>query len=223
MLRTNSFSGGGVPNASDAYSASLWGLNYQWWWASHGAKGLNFHTGAHNVNSDRFAHYSVFCSASDGSQSPLGLAYAMLAFKLCAQGQMVGTTLSKSVPNLNLTAYSLAGREGSVYVTIINQEWGISGRLAQVTLHIPSVDRITVQTMALAQSDGDVAFRPGTASSGKIALGGSSIEKDGTWEGRWSFASTQTNTHPVRFTVPAATALLVKLSSGTSRISVLYH
>jgi hypothetical protein len=209
---TNSFSGGGVPNASDAYSASLWGLNYEWWWASHGAKGINFHTGMHNVNSDRFAHYSVFSSASDGSQSPLGLAYAMLTFKLGAQGRMLGTTLSKSVPTLNATAYSQLGRDGSVYVTIINQEWGDTGRPAAVTLHLPSFLIASVQTMALVQSAGDVSFRPGTSSSGNIALGGASIEKNGTWAGSWSTSSTPTDTHTYRITVPAASALLVKLS-----------
>ncbi len=209
---TNSFSGGGVPNASNAYAASLWGLNYQLWWASHGAKGINFHTGAHNVNSDQFSSYSVFSSASDGTQSPLGLAYAMLAFKLGAQGQMLDAKLSKSAPNFNATAYSLLGRDGSVYVTLVNQEWGSSGRSAAMTLHLPSFAVARVQSMALIQSASDVSFTPGVSPSGNITLGGSSIEKDGTWLGKWSAPSAPTDMHTVRIIVPAASALLVKLS-----------
>ncbi len=59
---TNSFSGGGVANASDTYSATLWGLNYELWWASHEAQGINFHTGTHRVGSSFYANYSVFSS-----------------------------------------------------------------------------------------------------------------------------------------------------------------
>ncbi len=211
---TNSFSGGGVLNASDAYSASLWGLNYQWWWASHGASGLNFHTGAHNVNSGRFASYSVFSSALDGTLTPLGLSYAMLCFKLGSQGQVLNTTLSKSAANLNTTAYSILGRDGAVYVTLINQEWADKGRSASVTIRLPSMAIASIQMMSLAQTTGDVGFTPGIIESGSITLGGSSIQSDGTWTERWSASSAPTEPHTCRVIVPAASALLVRISSS---------
>ncbi len=210
---TNSFSGGGVQNASNAYSASLWGLNYQWWWASHGASGLNFHTGAHNVNSGRFASYSVFSSASDGTLTPLGLSYAMLAFKLGSQGQVLNMTLSKSPANLNTTAYSVLGRDGAVYVTLINQEWADKSRSASVTIRLPSMAIAKVQTMSLTQTTGDVGFTPGVMESGSITLGGSSIQSDGTWTATWSTSSTPTEPHTCRVILPAASALLVRVSS----------
>jgi hypothetical protein len=210
---TNSFSGGGVPNASNAYSASLWGLNYLWWWAAHGASGLNFHTGAHYVNSGRFASYSVFSSALDGTLTPLGLSYAMLCFKLGSQGQALDTTLSKSPANLNITAYSLLGRDGAVYVTLINQQWADKTRSASVMIRLPSMAIATIQTMSLAQTTGDVGFTPGGMESGSITLGGSSIQSDGTWTARWSASSTPSEPHTCRVIVPAASALLVRVSS----------
>jgi hypothetical protein len=210
---TNSFSGGGVPNASDAYAASLWGLNYQMWWASHGAKGLNFHTGYHSVNAGRGFHYAVFESAPAGGQTPLGLAYAMLAFKIGAQGQFIGTTVNKGGSKFNTTAYATLGGDGAVYVTIVNEEWGPAGRGASVAIRSPSYPIGKVQTMTLAQSAGDISFRPGNKASGDITLGNASIANDGTWPGAWSPAPAA-DAHTVNVIVPPASALIVRLSSS---------
>ena len=42
---TNSFYNGGAKDVSNSFASALWGLDYLYWWASHGASGLNFHTG----------------------------------------------------------------------------------------------------------------------------------------------------------------------------------
>jgi hypothetical protein len=210
---TNSFSGGGVPNASDAYSASLWGLNYQMWWASHGAKGLNFHTGYHRATAGRGFHYSVFESSPAGGQTPLGLAYAMLAFRLGAQGQFIGTTVNKGGAKFNATAYATRAGDGAVYVTIVNQEWGPSGRGASVAIRSPSYPIGKVQTMALAQSAGDISFRPGNNASGDITLGNAPITNNGAWAGAWSPAPAA-DAHTVNVIVPPASAMIVRLTSS---------
>jgi hypothetical protein len=208
---TNSFSGGGVANASDAYSASLWGLNYQMWWASHGAKGLNFHTGYHSPNAKWLARYSVFESSPSGDQTPLGLSYAMLAFRLASEGQFLETTVNKGERNLNATTYAILGHDGAVYVTVINQEWGPSGRDASLAIHTSSFAISRVQTMALAQSTGDIGFRPGKSPAGSITLGNAAIDNRGGWPGKWS-AADAADAHTVNVIVPSASAMIVKLS-----------
>ena len=47
LEEANSFSNGGAAGVSDAFAATLWGLDYLYWWAAHGADGINFHTGGY--------------------------------------------------------------------------------------------------------------------------------------------------------------------------------
>jgi hypothetical protein len=49
---TNSFYNSGRQNVSDTHAAALWALDYLYWWATHGAAGLNFHTGDHVAAAD---------------------------------------------------------------------------------------------------------------------------------------------------------------------------
>src|ERR1700722_10985310 len=62
MEETNTFFNGGVKDASDTFTAALWALDYMYWWASHGAGGINFHTGdtvaaGQDVTPCRYAGY----------------------------------------------------------------------------------------------------------------------------------------------------------------------
>jgi hypothetical protein len=45
LTEVNSFWFSGLKGASDSYASALWGVDYLHWWTSHGAAGLNFHTG----------------------------------------------------------------------------------------------------------------------------------------------------------------------------------
>ena len=45
LTETNSYWFSGLKGASDSYASALWGTDYLYWWLSHGAAGMNFHTG----------------------------------------------------------------------------------------------------------------------------------------------------------------------------------
>ena len=45
LEEANSYSRGGAVGVSDTFTASLWIIDYLYWWASHDALGINFHTG----------------------------------------------------------------------------------------------------------------------------------------------------------------------------------
>ena len=45
LEEVNNFYNGGATNVSNTFAAALWGLDFMYWWAEHGAAGINFHTG----------------------------------------------------------------------------------------------------------------------------------------------------------------------------------
>ena len=117
---TNSFTIGGVAGVSNGYPASLWSLDYLYWWWAHQAAGVNFHTGAHGPNSSKVARYSAFTSSTNGRQA-LPLAYGMLAFNIASQGRLVeaNTKIPSDVsPPFHLTAYAVMAPGQTAYVTV---------------------------------------------------------------------------------------------------------
>ncbi len=45
LEESNSYGRGGAVGASDTFAASLWSVDYLYWWAWHDTLGINFHTG----------------------------------------------------------------------------------------------------------------------------------------------------------------------------------
>jgi hypothetical protein len=67
LTETNSFWFSGIKGASDSYASALWGLDYLHWWTSHGAAGLNFHTGDRTGGAVSLpCRYAAFVSSAQG-------------------------------------------------------------------------------------------------------------------------------------------------------------
>jgi len=201
---TNSFFNGGLKDASNTHASALWGLDYMYWWASHGAAGLNFHTGDHVAAADENAPcwYALFWTSPQegGGYHAHPLAYAVKAFDLGAGGGRARFVPVKmdSKDNLNLNAYSVLDDDKNLYVTMINKEHGTNGQNATVALNIPGYSQ--AEMMTLGVPGGDISAKEGET------LGGAEIKDDGTWDGKW----TVTDAGAVE--IPAATAVVVKLS-----------
>lgn len=105
LEETNSFWNGGREDVSDTFAAALWALDYQHWWASHGAAGLNFHTGDYVAKSEVNTRcmYAAFWTVPTGLQAK-PLAYALKAFDLARNGRIVPVTLAEpAASDVNVT------------------------------------------------------------------------------------------------------------------------
>ena len=204
LEEANSFSNGGASGASDAFASALWGLDYMYWWASHGADGINFHTGGYAGGMrPPGMKYVVFWNSPNGfSVRPLG--YAIKAFDLGSHGNLIPVNFISNTDHINLTAYGVLSRDNSLYITIINKE-NIAARAAGVTIATGN-SYSHAQTMFLTVTNDDVA-----ATSG-MALGGVPINDDGSWKGSWISLAAPFKNGRLSMKIPAATAVVLKLT-----------
>jgi hypothetical protein len=205
LEEANSYSNGGAAGSSDAYASALWGLDYLYWWANHGAAGINFHTGGH-VGSARPTEpqrYVVFWNSPEGfAARPLG--YGIKAFDLGCHGQSVPVHFASNTNQINLTAYGVLSGQGNLFVTLINKET-TPARDANVTF-APGNSYTRGQVMFLAAPHGDI-----TATAG-VTLGGTPIQDNGSWAGTWTALAVSSHNGRFSVSVPAAAAAIVQLT-----------
>jgi len=196
----NSFSNGGAPGVSDAFAASLWGVDYMYWWAAHNASGLNFHTGGPGSG----MQYSVFIPRADGCVAhPLG--YAMKAFDLGCHGRL--TQAEVSPPGKNLSVWAVRGAEGALFLTLVNKEHASGSGPIDVTLAAGEAAR-SGEAMFLSSGERGVQSTTG------ITLGGAAIQKDGSWKGVWTALPASSADGHFVLMLPSASMAVVKLTSG---------
>ncbi len=203
LEEANSFFNGGAAGASDTFASALWGLDYMYWWASHGAAGINFHTGPNlNVNGGgRPGNYAVFWNTTNGCV-PRCLGYGIAAFALGARGHFVPAQVTTNADAVNLTAYATRASDG-LFLTVINKEHDKGARDASVTIF--SRDRRKRgQVVFLSALDGNVA------ETSHVMLGGAAIQ-DGHWTGSATRLSAPTKSGAFVVTVPAASAAVIRL------------
>jgi hypothetical protein len=204
LEEANSFYDGGALDVSDTFASALWALDYQWWWASHGASGINFHTGDKVAARDenKPCRYAVFWTSPKGYDvHPLG--YALKMFSLGGQGKLLPMQV-ENAGNINLATYAASSARNECCVTLINREQGASGRVAEVVIR-PPFKTGRAEVMLLTVPGGDVAAKTG------VALGGAEIQDDGIWKGKWKQISKSGTKGEFRLQVPVASAALVKI------------
>jgi hypothetical protein len=205
LEEANSYSNGGAAGSSDAYASALWGLDYMYWWATHGAQGINFHTGGYveGTRPPSPQKYVVFWNSPEGfTVRPLG--YAIKAFDLGGHGQLVPVSFKSNSDQINLTAYGVLSKDGSLRITLINKETA-GAREASVTI-TPGNSYTHGLVVFLIAPKGDITVTDG------VTLGGTPIADNGNWSGSWSsLAGSFTNGH-LSVRVPAASAAIVALT-----------
>ena len=180
LEEVNNYFNGGAVKVSDTFASALWGLDFMYWWAAHGAAGLNFHTGD-KVSANyamQASKYTAFFTTTNGYYvRPLG--YGIAAFEQGSHGTNLPVTISNPA-QLNLSAYAVASGGGNLYLTFINKEHGPGARAAEITINLGATDYKYAEMISLAAPGGNVA-----ATSG-VTLGGAPIKPDGTWSGTWT-------------------------------------
>jgi len=204
LEETNNFFHAGAEGVSNTHAAALWGLDYALWWATHGAEGLNFHTGdsvAAGENT-RPCQYAVFVTARDGySVRPLG--YALKALDIVAHGRIVPVHLDNVEDNY-LTAYGTLSYTEELLVTVINKEVDPGRSRVPVSI-LAGPDFTSGEVMFLSVKNGDAHATSGTT------LGGSEFTDDGVWNGTWSTVEKDDAGGQFVVKVPSASAVIVKL------------
>jgi hypothetical protein len=203
LEEANSFYDGGAENVSDTFASALWALDYQWWWAEHGASGINFHTGDKVAARDpnKRCRYAVFWTVPGGYNiHPIG--YALKMFSLGARGFLISTKIENS-ENLNVVAYAASPGAGRTYITLINREHGENARSASVILN-SKIKNSRARAMFLTAPDGNVAAKTG------IALGGAAIQDNAKWNGTWTPLGESADGH-FDLKLPEASAALIEI------------
>jgi hypothetical protein len=204
LEEVNNYFNGGAADVSNTFASALWGLDFMYWWAAHGAAGLNFHTG------DRVAagyelrpsKYTAFFSTTNGyTIRPLG--YGIKAFGLGGSHRQFVSTKISNPDNLNLSIYTVLDLDQKqLYLTIINKEYGNKAHDAVVSIANGAAP-LPGHVIFLKAPDNDIAATNG------VTLGGAQIQNDGTWNGNWS-SSLNCSTVTVR----SATAAIIRIPAG---------
>jgi len=201
LSETNNFFSGGCPGASNAFASALWGLDYMYWWATHQASGINFHTGDHV--SGATTSYALFQTSSTGYHvHPLG--YGVKAFDLGGHGRIVPVTIGNP-GGVNLTAYGVLAADNSLFVTIINKTHDSGATTADVTIQ-PGSNYGSGEVWLLQAPNNNVAVTDGET------LGGALIGDDASWNGTSKPVTSSGGNFLL--TLSPATAAVVKLTPG---------
>jgi hypothetical protein len=208
LTEVNSYWFSGLKGASDSYASALWGVDYLHWWTSHGAAGLNFHTGDRTGGALSMpCRYAAFVTSGAGYEAR-PLAYGMKLFDLGGHGPSVKTTVAPSAGG-GLVAYAVLGDDTNAYVTIINKAHGADAKASDVELKFDAAPAELSQASAifLEGARGDLA-----GGSGDVTLGGAAIREDGTWHGQWTHVPIADDGGGATIVVrlPPASAVVVK-------------
>ena len=206
LEEVNNYFNGGATNVSNTFASALWGLDFMYWWAAHGATGVNFHTGDRVAagNTLQPSKYTAFFSTTNG-YIIRPLAYGIKAFDLGSHGRWVPASIENR-GYLNLSVYVVLGDDQSLYCTIINKEHGPGARSAKIAIPLVQDGFTCGHTMLLTAPDNDVATISGET------LGDVPIEGDGRWSGEWQKLNPVAPERGFALNLPPASAVVVKLS-----------
>ncbi|HTQ30814.1 MAG TPA: hypothetical protein VMI53_06350 [Opitutaceae bacterium] len=207
LEETNSYSRGGAVGVSDTFTASLWIVDYLYWWAWHDALGINFHTGEKVMRGqpgpDRPNVYTALTSSPQGIKV-LPTGYGMKLFNLGSQGRLVPVDVVSNPDHVNLAAYGTVAPDKTLCLTVLNKEYGPAGRAAKLTIHAgPPAARGEI--IFMSAPNGDITTING------VTIGGAEIKDDGSWEGKWSPLPAASKDGSVTVVLPAASAAVIKL------------
>jgi hypothetical protein len=207
LEESNSYGRGGAVGASDTFTAALWGVDYLYWWASHDALGINFHTGQKEPRGisgpNRPNVYTALTSTPDGI-SVLPLGYGLKLFDLGSHGRLVPLKIASNPDNVNLAVYGTLNSDGALFLTIVNKEAGASGHPAKLAIN-SGLPGARGRIIFMTAPGGDIA------ADKQITIGGAEIKKNGSWAGRWSDLPATSADGSLTVVIPAASAAVIEL------------
>ena len=174
MDESGSFSGGGNTNSAQ-YGSALWAVDVLFTIAVNGGQGINFHSGGNGTSS-----YTPIADNGTGVVSARPEYYALKLFSLAAHGSALPAIISPA-PAINFAAYGIRYTNGALGMVLNNKD---TNNAVQVTVNLGT-------NVAAAQAL--VLTGPSLNSTSGYALGGATINPDGTWSGGFQPAIAATN------------------------------
>lgn len=189
---------GGVTNASNAFAAALWALDFLHWWAAHGCAAVSFQNTAWIPTDTIYPDDNNNCQINPK-------AYGIKAFNVGSAGCAEPVLISN--PNgLNLTAYAV-GLGTNLYVTVINKEHNTGARDASVTITPNGFLSGSVEAMYLTAPNGDAGAMSG------VTFGGATITNNAPWLGQWTPLNPLVNGQ-CTVAVAAASAAVIRIQAS---------
>ena len=191
MTECNDYTGG-VRDASDAFAAALWALDYMHWWVAHGCAGVNFHNRRGTLTDT-----ITWDSAGNFRINPK--ACGLRGFEIGSHGEVI-TSLQLSNPgHVNVDCYAV-GDATNLFVTIINKTHGSTGGTNIV---------VSIQPEHFVAAAGEYmtleSVPPSDCLAKEATLGGSRITGATDWNGQWT---------PLRVSKPGLCSVMVSSSSA---------
>jgi hypothetical protein len=205
LTETNSFWFSGLEGASDRHASALWALDYLHWWMSHGAAGINFHTGDRTGGSVNLpCRYAAFVS-SDKGYEVRPLAYGMKLFAASGTGRYLPAQVQASG---QVAAYAVTRDDGVIVVTLINRD---ATNEARMRIDLSSTKAVKkARVLRLEAKGNDIA-----AGSRDITLNDASIDDRGRWNGKWMTVEKPALAgKAVSVTLAPASAAVVEISTA---------
>jgi hypothetical protein len=207
LEEANSYSLGGAVGASDTFTASLWSVDFLYWWAWHDALGINFHTGQKVQRGlpglDKPNVYTALTATPKGIEV-LPLGYGMKLFNLGSQGRLVPVNVASNPDHLNLAVYGTLASDQTLFITVLNKEYGATGRPAKLVIK-SGLPGARGKIIFMSAPRGDIATVEG------ITIGGEGIKEDGSWNGKWLVLPAASADGSLTVVVPAASAAVIEL------------
>jgi hypothetical protein len=208
LEEANSYAKGGAVGASDTFTASLWSVDYLYWWAWHDALGINFHTAGQKQprglpGPEKPNVYTALTLSPKGIKV-LPLGYGMKLFNLGSRGRLVPVNVASNPDNLNLAVYGTIDSDRTLHLTVLNKEHGPAGRAARLAVD-SGLPGARGKIIFMSAPAGDIAAVEG------VTIGGAEIKEDGSWSGKWSDLPAASAEGSVTVVVPAASAAVIEL------------
>jgi hypothetical protein len=206
LTETNSYWFSGLAGASDRYASALWAVEYLHWWMSHGAAGINFHTGDRTGGSVNLpCRYAAFVSSAKGYEVR-PLAYGMKLFAESGTGRYLPTHIA-APQGEQVAAYAVARGDGVIAVTLINRNAKDEAGIRIDVASVQTVQRARVLRLQAKANDP-------AAESRDVTLNDASIDDAGKWNGKWlALGKPALAGTAVSVTLAPASAAVVEIST----------
>jgi hypothetical protein len=200
----NSLYNGGASNISNSYASALWALDFMYWWAGHGALGVNFHTGTNpDVTSHVPGGYDAFWIPAGGIKLH-PISYALKTFALAAHGEIIPVSASTNLAEKpNYVAYAVRNKREE-YLTVMNRSSAPASQNLSVTIDAGRYGH--AEMLPLVAPHNDAAALEG------LTLGGAPIGGDGSWAGKWVPVAAVGRPNAFVIHLPATSAVIVELT-----------
>jgi hypothetical protein len=128
----------------------------------------------------------------------------MKLFTLGSQGRLVPVKVASNPDNLNLAVYGTFTSGQTLCLTILNKEYGATGRPAKLVID-SGLPGARGKVIFMSAPAGDI-----TAVDG-VTIGGAEIKEDGSWNGKWSDLPATSPEGSMTIVIPAASAAVIEL------------